>query len=227
MAAQQSLPYVDPRAERGPLYRLLVRFISTGFMTWLSRTRLWGAAHLEDRSAGERLHGRSSAEQDCSSRLRCSKLRGARTGRLRTNAVIYFHDGERVTIIASQAGLPRTRPWHTTTLARTGMSRSPAARSVRSSSRTRRASTALGACRPRPARIRPLPRHGRPRRPDHPDPPARPCTRRHRAEPARSPTAKDAGVKAYFVRRAPRTQAGLLRSRLSRSSRPSRAESGG
>ena len=39
------------------------------------------------------------------------QTRGARTGRLRTNAVIYFHDGERVTIIASQAGRAENPSW--------------------------------------------------------------------------------------------------------------------
>ena len=32
------------------------------------------------------------------------ETRGARTGRLRRNGVIYFHDGKRVTIIASKLG---------------------------------------------------------------------------------------------------------------------------
>ena len=36
---------------------------------------------------------------------------GARTGRPRRNAVIYFHDGERVTIVASKLGLPQHPAW--------------------------------------------------------------------------------------------------------------------
>ena len=39
------------------------------------------------------------------------ETRGARTGRLRRNGVIYFHDGERVTIIASKLGLPEHPGW--------------------------------------------------------------------------------------------------------------------
>ena len=39
------------------------------------------------------------------------ETRGARTGRLRRNGVIYFHDGERVTIIASKAGRPQHPGW--------------------------------------------------------------------------------------------------------------------
>jgi deazaflavin-dependent oxidoreductase (nitroreductase family) len=39
------------------------------------------------------------------------ETRGARTGRLRHNGVIYFHDGDRVTIIASKLGLPEHPSW--------------------------------------------------------------------------------------------------------------------
>jgi deazaflavin-dependent oxidoreductase (nitroreductase family) len=39
------------------------------------------------------------------------ETRGARTGRPRRNAVIYFHDGERVTIVASKLGLPEHPAW--------------------------------------------------------------------------------------------------------------------
>ena len=36
---------------------------------------------------------------------------GARTGAVRHNAVIYFHDGERVTLMASKLGEPRHPAW--------------------------------------------------------------------------------------------------------------------
>jgi deazaflavin-dependent oxidoreductase (nitroreductase family) len=36
---------------------------------------------------------------------------GARSGRPRRNGVIYFHDGARVTIIASKLGLPQHPAW--------------------------------------------------------------------------------------------------------------------
>jgi deazaflavin-dependent oxidoreductase (nitroreductase family) len=39
------------------------------------------------------------------------ETRGARTGRLRRNGVIYFHDGERVVIIASKLGAPEHPSW--------------------------------------------------------------------------------------------------------------------
>jgi deazaflavin-dependent oxidoreductase (nitroreductase family) len=39
------------------------------------------------------------------------ETRGAKSGVLRRNAVIYFHDGERVTIVASKAGAERHPAW--------------------------------------------------------------------------------------------------------------------
>jgi deazaflavin-dependent oxidoreductase (nitroreductase family) len=40
------------------------------------------------------------------------ETRGARTGRTRRNATLYFHDGERVTIVASLRGWPRNPAWY-------------------------------------------------------------------------------------------------------------------
>jgi len=37
---------------------------------------------------------------------------GARSGARRRNAIIYFHDGDRVTIVASNAGSPRHPSWY-------------------------------------------------------------------------------------------------------------------
>jgi deazaflavin-dependent oxidoreductase (nitroreductase family) len=45
------------------------------------------------------------------------ETRGARTGERRRNAVIYWHDGGRVTIAASQAGSPRNPAWYYNLLA--------------------------------------------------------------------------------------------------------------
>jgi deazaflavin-dependent oxidoreductase (nitroreductase family) len=39
------------------------------------------------------------------------ETRGARTGAVRRNAVIYFHDEQRVTIVASKLGLPENPAW--------------------------------------------------------------------------------------------------------------------
>lgn len=39
------------------------------------------------------------------------ETQGAKTGELRRNVVIYFHDGDRVTIVASKLGLPEHPAW--------------------------------------------------------------------------------------------------------------------
>jgi deazaflavin-dependent oxidoreductase (nitroreductase family) len=40
------------------------------------------------------------------------ETRGAKSGAMRRNAVIYFHDGDRVTIVASRAGDERHPAWY-------------------------------------------------------------------------------------------------------------------
>ena len=45
------------------------------------------------------------------------ETRGARTGERRRNAVIYWNDGDRFTIAASQAGSPRNPAWYHNLLA--------------------------------------------------------------------------------------------------------------
>ena len=40
------------------------------------------------------------------------ETRGARTGAPRRNATLYFHDGDRVTIIASKQGRPENPAWY-------------------------------------------------------------------------------------------------------------------
>jgi deazaflavin-dependent oxidoreductase (nitroreductase family) len=39
------------------------------------------------------------------------ETRGAKSGELRRNGVLYFHDGPRVTIVASKQGLPENPAW--------------------------------------------------------------------------------------------------------------------
>jgi deazaflavin-dependent oxidoreductase (nitroreductase family) len=40
------------------------------------------------------------------------ETRGARSGQTRRNGVIYFHDGDHVTLIASKAGAPDNPSWY-------------------------------------------------------------------------------------------------------------------
>jgi deazaflavin-dependent oxidoreductase (nitroreductase family) len=104
------LRYVDPHAPRSPIYRAFVRILSTRPMTWLSRSALWSSVMWRIDPYLMRLtRGRLGTGLIVPTAL--LQTRGARSGRVRRNAVIYFHDGERVTIIASQAGRPDHPSW--------------------------------------------------------------------------------------------------------------------
>jgi deazaflavin-dependent oxidoreductase (nitroreductase family) len=105
-----ALRYVDPTAARGPIYRLFVRLLASGAMTRLSRSRLWGSVVWKiDPHLLRLTRGRVGTGLIIPTAL--LETVGARSGRPRRNAVIYFHDRERVTIIASQAGRPDNPAW--------------------------------------------------------------------------------------------------------------------
>jgi deazaflavin-dependent oxidoreductase (nitroreductase family) len=101
----RDLPYVDPQKRRGSVYRAYARLVGTRPMRWLSRTVLWKLDPFLLRLTG----GRIGLSLPLPTLL--LETRGARTGRTRRNGVIYFHDGERVTIIASKLGLPQHPAW--------------------------------------------------------------------------------------------------------------------
>jgi deazaflavin-dependent oxidoreductase (nitroreductase family) len=110
MPSHRKLRYVDPRAQTGWLYRLNARLASSRFATWLATTAIWSAIVWRIDPPLLRLtRGRLGTGLLLPTAL--LQTRGARTGRLRSNAVIYFHDGERVTIVASKAGLPGNPSW--------------------------------------------------------------------------------------------------------------------
>ena len=101
----RELPYVDPQARRGVLYRAYARLVGTRAMGWVSRTVVWKLDPLLMRLSG----GRIGMGLVLPTAL--LETTGARTGQPRRNGVIYFHDGERVTIIASKLGLPQHPAW--------------------------------------------------------------------------------------------------------------------
>src|SRR3954468_3924380 len=103
--AKRDLPYVDPQQRRGVIYRAYARLVGTRAMGWLSRKVAWKPVpfllELRRGRLGPGLLLPTALLETC----------GARTGRPRRNGVIYFHDGERVTIIASKLGLPQHPAW--------------------------------------------------------------------------------------------------------------------
>jgi deazaflavin-dependent oxidoreductase (nitroreductase family) len=104
-----TLRHVDPNAPRGPIRRTVVRLLSTRLMTRVTQTRAWTVTWKIDPWLLRLTRGRFGTGLVLPTAV--LQTVGAHTGRTRRNAVIYFHDGERVTIIASKAGLPGNPSW--------------------------------------------------------------------------------------------------------------------
>jgi deazaflavin-dependent oxidoreductase (nitroreductase family) len=102
---RRDLPYVDPQKRRGVIYRAYARLVATRAVRWLSRRIAWKLDPFLLRLSG----GRIGMGLLLPTAL--LETRGARTGRPRRSGVVYFHDGERVTIIPSKIGLPHHPAW--------------------------------------------------------------------------------------------------------------------
>ncbi len=105
MPSRDALPHVDPAAPHGSLHRAYVRFLGTRLAAWLSIHVVWKLDPLMMRASGGRLG------MGLTLPTALLETRGARSGRVRRNGVIYFHDGEHVTIVASKLGLPEHPAW--------------------------------------------------------------------------------------------------------------------
>jgi deazaflavin-dependent oxidoreductase (nitroreductase family) len=99
------LKHVDPNRQRGWLSRTYAAFSNTRLGRFLSIHVVWKLDPPLMRATGGRLGF------DLMIPTALLETRGARTGLVRRNAVIYFHDGERVTIVASKLGLPEHPAW--------------------------------------------------------------------------------------------------------------------
>lgn len=100
-----TLRYVDPHKRPGPLYRAYAAFSATRLGRWLSPHLLWKVDPHVMRLTG----GRLGLGMMLPSAL--LETRGARSGALRRNVVLYFHDGDRVIVVASKIGLPDHPAW--------------------------------------------------------------------------------------------------------------------
>ncbi len=99
------LKYVDPHREPGPFRRLQATLANTRLGRFLSVHLLWRVDPLLMRFTG----GRVGMALTLPTAL--LETRGAKSGAVRRNVVIYFHDGEQVTIVASKLGLPQHPAW--------------------------------------------------------------------------------------------------------------------
>jgi deazaflavin-dependent oxidoreductase (nitroreductase family) len=106
MAHTSKLRYVDPYKRRGRLYLALCRFSATKLGAWLSVNVAWRV----DPFLLKLTRGRFSSAAPVAAAL--LETRGARTGQSRRNAALYFHDGDRVTIVASLRGWPKNPAWY-------------------------------------------------------------------------------------------------------------------
>jgi deazaflavin-dependent oxidoreductase (nitroreductase family) len=105
-----SVRYVDPLAARGWFYRAHGRVNRTRLFRRLALTSVWGAVIWKiDRVLLRLTRGRLGTASPVATAL--LETRGARSGRARRTAVIYFHDRDRVTLVASNAGRPSDPSW--------------------------------------------------------------------------------------------------------------------
>jgi deazaflavin-dependent oxidoreductase (nitroreductase family) len=99
------LKHVDPSRPRGTVSRAYAGLANTRAGRFLSRHVVWKIDPWLMRATG----GRLGLGLFLPTAL--LETRGARSGAPRRNAVIYFHDGERVTIVASKIGMDHNPAW--------------------------------------------------------------------------------------------------------------------
>jgi deazaflavin-dependent oxidoreductase (nitroreductase family) len=100
------LRIVDPNRSPGVFARAYAAFATTRFARFISRHVNWKLDPLLLRVT----RGRFALTLMFPTAV--LETHGARTGARRRNAIIYFHDGDRVTIAASNAGSARHPAWY-------------------------------------------------------------------------------------------------------------------
>lgn len=99
------LKYVDPHRPPGLFSRAYAALANTRFGRFMSVHVVWKFdPHLMRATRGRLGMGLVVPTA-------LLETRGAKSGVPRRNAVIYFHDGDRVTIVASKLGLPSHPAW--------------------------------------------------------------------------------------------------------------------
>jgi deazaflavin-dependent oxidoreductase (nitroreductase family) len=100
------LRYVDPNRQPGVFARAYAALAVTRLARLVSRHVSWKLDPLLLRAT----RGRLATTLVFPTAV--LETTGASSGARRQNAVIYFHDGHRVTIVASNAGAPRHPSWY-------------------------------------------------------------------------------------------------------------------
>jgi deazaflavin-dependent oxidoreductase (nitroreductase family) len=99
------LKYIDPNHRRSLLSRAYASFSATRLGRFISSNLAWRLDPYLLRAT----RGRFGMGLVLPTAL--LETRGAKTGALRRNAVIYFHDKKQITIIASKAGAAQHPAW--------------------------------------------------------------------------------------------------------------------
>lgn len=106
MAMNSTLRHVDPHRPRGPIYRGYAAFLATSLGSWVSVNVAWKVDPYLMRLTRSRL-GMGLILPTA-----LLESRGARSGLPRRNALIYFHDGDKVTVVASKLGAETHPGWY-------------------------------------------------------------------------------------------------------------------
>src|SRR3954471_9539702 len=101
-----ALRHVDPTRRPGMFARAYAALAVTRLARFISRHVGWKLDPLLLRVTGGRI---ASTLMFPTAVL---ETRGAKSGATRRNAIIYFHDAERVIVAASNAGSPRNPSWY-------------------------------------------------------------------------------------------------------------------
>jgi deazaflavin-dependent oxidoreductase (nitroreductase family) len=100
------LKYVDPNRPRGLFSRAYAVLANTRLGRFIAVHILWKLDPILMRASGGRLGSGLSLIPTA-----LLETRGAKSGAVRRNVVIYFHDGDRVTIVASKLGFSKHPAW--------------------------------------------------------------------------------------------------------------------
>jgi deazaflavin-dependent oxidoreductase (nitroreductase family) len=101
-----TLRRVDPYEPRGAVYLALCRLSTTRAGAWIAVNVTWKLDPFLLRVS----RGRLSTAWPLRTGL--LETRGARSGLPRRTATLYFHDGDRVTIVAALRGWPKNPAWY-------------------------------------------------------------------------------------------------------------------
>jgi hypothetical protein len=116
MSFQRTLPYVDPEEPQGPLHRAIARLVNTRAMVSLEGSLVyqlttWRVVPILMRLTGGRFAWLLPVP------VGIIETRDARNGGRHRRAVVYFHDGNRVIVTPSKAGLPDDPFWYQNAIA--------------------------------------------------------------------------------------------------------------